>query len=68
MEAIKMKLDEYLKRKRVRPMPWAIKNKISIAVMSRLMNGGYISIQNALKIEKATHGRVKVQDLFDQAA
>jgi len=63
-----MKLDEYLKRKRVRPMPWAIKNKISIAVMSRLMNGGYISVQNALKIEKATHGRVKVQDLFDKAA
>jgi hypothetical protein len=49
-----LKLFEQLK---TRPTPWAVKNGISPAVMSRLLSGKRISASNYLKVATAAKGK-----------
>ncbi len=63
-----MKLKTYLDTNKLRPSPWAIKNGISPAVISRYLNGRNISSSNALKLEFATGGAVTLRELLAPGA
>jgi hypothetical protein len=58
------KLREFFKRNGFRPTPWAVKNSIAPAVISRFLNGRGISPANAARIASATNGEVSVLDLL----
>lgn len=60
-----MKLSEYFEINKFKPTPWAKKNEISPAIISRYLNNGTgVSPKNALKIEKATCGKVTRMELL----
>lgn len=58
------KLLEYFKKNELKPTPWAVKNGLSPAVISRYLNGKDISIDNAKKIQDATRGVVTVIEIL----
>ena len=57
------KLKQYLTKKNLKATPWAIENNIAPSVISRLFSGKSISLKNAVKIEKATSGKIRAIDI-----
>lgn len=57
------KLKKYLTQKNLKATTWAIENKIAPSVISRLFHGKSISLKNAIKIERATGGKIRAIDI-----
>ena len=55
---------DYFKMIKKRPSPWAVDHGLTPSLISRLLNGKPINIQNALKIVKATGGRIRLKDIY----
>lgn len=63
-----MKLKEYFEKGRIDPVAFAVQEGISVTSIYRYMNGGRPHFKTACKIEKATKGKVTVEDLRGQNA
>ena len=60
-----MQLNDFFKTNNIKPTPWAESRGISTSVISRVLNGGGISLENAVKIEIETGGQVKAVELLN---
>ena len=63
-----MTLKEYLRRWEMRQKDFAAIIGVSDARISQIVNGWMPSFALAMKIESATNGRVKVQDLAKEVS
>jgi len=62
-----MQLESYLKRNKIKYVPWALKNGLSPATIFRYLNGrGTIDAKTLIKIEKITDEEVTVMDLIQR--
>lgn len=61
---MKMTLDEYLKKEGISPSAWAKKVGISQPIITRFLSGKRgVSLETALRIQEATAGMVRVEEL-----
>lgn len=59
-----MNLKDYLEKENISPSAWAKKVGISQPIISRFLAGGRgVSLATALRIQEATNGQVRVEDL-----
>jgi predicted transcriptional regulator len=63
-EAI-VKLKKYLQKNRLTPLEFAYITKLGINTIYRFLQGYYPTPTTARKIEEATQGALKVEDLID---
>ena len=61
-----MKLSEYLEHRGISARKFAEKAKISPPTIRNAIKGKDIWLSTALKIEKASEGKVKCKDLIDE--
>lgn len=58
-----MKLKEYFRIYRIDPVNFSVKSGISVSSIYRFLDGRTPSFTTAIKIEKATDGKVTFEDL-----
>jgi len=59
-----MQLDEWLIKKRISPPEFAVKCKIGVSTMYRILRGGCMYLRTARIIEKNTNGEVTIEELM----
>ena len=58
-----MKLKDYFVQERIDPVRFAVDNGFSVTSIYRYMRGGKPHFPKAIALERATKGKVTVQDL-----
>lgn len=57
-----MKLKEYFEKERIDPVTFSLKAGIGLTTVYRYLRGSIPSFRNAIKIEKATKGKVTLEE------